>query len=316
MYTPTWMRGADGTWQTGQMENQNLIGGFSRQVAPDLSSAYQNLQGINYQPYLQASQQAGQQYGQLADTAGGYGGLEFGSALNAFGQQQGLQQAGQQVYNLGMDPRNEQYQKGLQQTQDQSNAINSMYGLGASGAGAGMTQQASQNYNTDWQNQQLQRGLSGLQGLTQANQAGGQLGTLGSAQLQSSLGYYGQMPGYTQQSAQTPISAQQYAYGQPYANIGAYSNAITGAMAPYQQLQSQATQYMGLGGGLQSSANTANLQNRQFQAQQQAGALQSLGNVDWGQLSQSFNQQPYNYNAQYNPYDSSSAGFVGPMPGG
>lgn len=288
MYVPTGLGTADAQWQANSGVNQNQLNGFAGQVDPNIASAYQQLGNINYQPYLQASQQAGQQYGQLSNTIGQYGGQMAGQAANDFGQQQALQQAGQSVYQMGMDPQQALYNRTQQQITDQSAASNSMYGLGSSGQGAALQNQANENFNIDWQNQQLARASQGLQGMTSANQAAGAQGTLGSAALQQSAGYYGQQPGYTQQAGSIPLSAQQSAAGQGFTNAQNYSTALGAAMAPYNQQQNQNIPYMNYGSGAGSNAfqNTLAGNAANNAALTQAGA--ALGNTNWSQLSNMF----------------------------
>jgi hypothetical protein len=295
MYVPTGLGTADSQWQANSGINQNQLnydGGFAHQVDPNIASAYQQLGNINYQPYLQASQQAGQQYGQLANVSNQYGVQMSQQAANDFGAQQTLQNAGQSVYNLGMDPQQALYNRTQQQITDQSAAANSMYGLGSSAQGAQLQNQANENFNIDWQNQQLARATQGLQGLDAAyNQAGAQ-GTLGSAATQQSAGYFGQVPGYTQQAGSVPMQAQQQVAGQGFTNAQNYSTALGAAMAPYNQQQNQNIPYMNYGSGAGSNAfqNTLAGQAQQNQLQQQAGnALgQGLSNVNWSQLGNLF----------------------------
>lgn len=288
MYVPTGLGGADSQWQADSQANQSQLNGFAGQVDPNISSAYQQLGNINYQPYLQASQQAGNQYGQLATQAGQNGAAMAGQASNDFGQQQALQQAGQSVYNLGMDPQSALYNRTQQQITDQSAASNSMYGLGSSAQGASLQNQANENFNIDWQNQQLSRASQGLAGMTSADQAAGAQGTLGSAALQQSAAYYGQQPGYTQQAASTPMTAQQTVAGQGFTNAQNYSTALGAAMAPYNQQQNQDIPYMNYGSGAGSNAfqNTLASNQASSAALNQAGS--ALGNTNWSQLSNLF----------------------------
>lgn len=290
-YIPTGLIGADNYWQNNSGANQAQLtanGGFANQVDPNIASAYQQLGNIDYQPYLHASQQAGQQYGQLSDLAGQYGAQMRGQAQNDFGQQQALQAAGQNVYNMGADPQSALYNRTLGQITDQSAAANSMYGLGSSGQGAALQNQATNNFNIDWQNQQLARASQGLQGMESANQAAGAQGTLGSAALQQSAGYYGQQPGYTQMAGSVPMQAQQQVAGQGFTNAQNYSTALGAAMAPYNQQQNQEIPYMNYGSGAGSNAfqNSLAGQAAQNQYMQQAG--NALGNVNWSQLGGMF----------------------------
>lgn len=70
--------------------------------------------------------------------------------------------AANQVLNTGFDPQNTLYDRTAQQVGDRQNALNAMYGLGTSAAGAGLAGDASRNFNIDWQNQQLQRQIQAL----------------------------------------------------------------------------------------------------------------------------------------------------------
>lgn len=296
-YVPTGLGAADNQWQADSATNQsqlNANGGFANQVDPNIANSYKQLGNINYQPYLQASQQAGSEYGQLAATVGQYGNQMAGQAANDFGQQQALQQAGQSVYQLGMDPQHALYNRTQQQITDQSAASNSMYGLGSSGQGAALQNQANENFNIDWQNQQLSRASQGLQAMDSANQAAGAQGTLGSAALQQSAGYYGQQPGYTQQAGSALSNAQQQVYGQGFTNAQNYSTALGAAMAPYNQQQNQNIPYMNYGSGAGANAyqNTLAGNAQQNQMLQQAGS--ALGNVNWSQLGNMFGGNGYN----------------------
>ena len=106
---------------------------------------------------------------------------------------QNLQGIGNQLWQTAQDPQGALYKQQYQQTMDQANAINSMYGLGSSGAGAGMAQQAGQNFNLGWQNQQLGRQLSAAQGVAGLTSAGnGTYGNYLQGQKQQNQ-FYGQL---------------------------------------------------------------------------------------------------------------------------
>lgn len=290
-YVPTGLDAADTGWQQNQQTNQgqlNYGGGFANQVDPNLHNSYQQLSNINYNPYLQASQEAGGQYGQLAHQAGQAGQQMGQQSQNNFNQQQSLDQAGQQLWNTAQDPQHALYNQQYQQTTDQSAATNSMYGLGSSGQGAALTQQAQGNFNMNWENQQLARQAQGLQGMSQANQSGIQSGSLGAADQQASMGYYGQQPGYTQQAAQTPINAQQWVGQQGFNNAQGYGTALGAAMAPYNQQENQAIPYMNYGSGAGANAYQNSLAGQKQQGQQLGQLGSALGNVNWGSLGSMF----------------------------
>ncbi len=84
----------------------------------------------------------------------------------------GLMGAGQNILNTSQDPQNALYDRTLQQVQDQARAANSAAGLGMSGVGAGAEDQAVNNFNIDWQNNQLGRQIQGAQGASGAFNAG------------------------------------------------------------------------------------------------------------------------------------------------
>jgi hypothetical protein len=70
----------------------------------------------------------------------------------------------QQILQLGADPQGALYNRTLHQTQDQVRAGLNARGLGMSGVGAGIEGDAVNNFNIDWQNNALQRLLTGAQG--------------------------------------------------------------------------------------------------------------------------------------------------------
>ena len=262
-YVPTGLQPADQQWQAIQNQNYNKYMGYDLDQY-GLGSLWNGIQaGQQYAPALQnAANQAGNQYGTLGNQLTGAAGQQFGA-------QQGLLQAGLNTYNTALDPQNALYARTAQQLQDQTGATNSMYGLGASGAGAGIANQALSNFNIDWQNQQLQRQLSGLQGygqaVGQAGQAAGQAGALGGAGA-----------GYTLQGGQLPYqTAQDIAanQGQLANTFGQFLNQ--NVYGPGQAIQGQYIPYANNGQGAQAVP---------YQAQAQgAGAAGALGGQAIGQ---------------------------------
>jgi hypothetical protein len=108
-----------------------------------------------------------------AQTAAGYGGQ---TASQLMGMLPGLGGAESQILQTAFDPQNALYNRTAQQVLDQQRAINAMSGVGTSPYGAGVTGQSMQNFNIDWQNNLLQRMLSGAQGATGLAGAIGNLG--------------------------------------------------------------------------------------------------------------------------------------------
>ena len=389
LYIPSNLSGADQGWNAAQTTNQGQLGfagGLANNVDPGLYAAYRGAQGINYAPSLSDASMAGAQYAGLANIANQFGGQQFNEANRGFGNQQalgnagaqqygqnqqlaaGLQgqgqqyynalqgignqtaQAGQQVFNTAMDPQQGLYNQLFQQTTDQANAVNSMYGLGSSAAGAGLTSQAQNNFNLGWQNQQLGRqlqgeqayqsalgqqgslyasglagsqygsqlaGALGTQGLGaygQALQTGGQLGNEASAGLQQSLGFYGQQPQFTQQAGQVPLQAQQAMYQQQFQNAGNLASGLQGVLGPYQSLQNADLAYMGLGGQQQYNAVGAGLAQQQNQQGIYNQLGNSLGQVNWAGLNNAANNAGNYLNGWFSGGQGSDPnGYMGTM---
>jgi len=282
IYTPSGLPSTDSQLQ-GLMSNYgNQASGLNSTVDPALLQSYMAQLGINYNPLIQAGQQAG-----AAST-------QYGNQLQQMAGQE--QAAGQQLYNTAMDPQNALFNKEQQQVTDQSNAIASMYGLGTSGAGAGTTSNNLSNFDINWQNQQLQRQATGLQGLTGANTAAGQFA--GAAPAAYLAG--GTTPINTQvTAAQAPASAAQY-----------YTQGATQAMSPELTAMNPMLQYMNYGTGGQAQAFNAALGAAQFNSgQQQQGSnalfqgLNSMGVPNNGSGASSFFQNwgnPYGSTSQQN----------------
>lgn len=117
--------------------------------------------------------------------------LGIGSGLNTmFNRQQAvdparvdsLWQAGQNTYNLSRDPQNQLHDFLQQQTVDNSRAGTSARGIGMSGNSAGIENDATRNFNMDWQNQQLARQAQGTQAFAGAGQGAAQAGLANNAQ--------------------------------------------------------------------------------------------------------------------------------------
>jgi hypothetical protein len=293
----------------GQGQGGGYGGGLAGIVDPLMYASLMQQQSINYNPYLQASQQAGQQYGNLARQSGLAGNVMIGQAANNFGQQQQMQGMGNQLWNQAADPQHALYNQMQQQVQDQTGAVNSMYGLGASGAGAGIAQQALGQFDMNWQNQQLQRMLQGAQGYEGLSRAGGQMGTLGAANLQAGMGYYGQQPGYTQQSAGVPLQAQQMVAGMPAQNANQYVQGISSAMTPYNQQMNQTIPYMNYGAGAQNNAFTQNLKQDKQQNEFLNQIGTAAGQIDWSKLGGMFNRQGQGLYSSYDYQNGSDIGF-------
>jgi hypothetical protein len=259
-YVPTGLQSADQQWQGLQTGNYNFYNANPLQQYGQQSLQQGFDANSQYAPgYQTAANSAGIEYGNLAQHASQQANLDFTT-------QQGLLGAGQNVYNMGLDPQNALYNRSVQQLQDQTGATNSMYGLGSSAAGAGVANQALGNFNIDWQNQQLQRAAQGLQSYGQAAGVAGQYGGAG-------LNAAASVPGYIQQMGATPYNTAQQIAAAPGQLGGAYGQYLnSNVYGPAQGIQGAATPYMNYGQGAQSVP----YQN-QMAGAGTAGALASQG---------------------------------------
>lgn len=98
----------------------------------------------------------------LLDTGINNANTSFSQAQGAIPGLTGGMGEAQTLLTNGFDPQRELYNREFQQQSDQQNAINSMYGLNTSAYGAGVAGQKSQDFNTDWQNNQLARQIAAL----------------------------------------------------------------------------------------------------------------------------------------------------------
>lgn len=250
---------------TGYMPTAQQYYGMSPNYA---NSAFQSMYNNPYATGMQAAAgQAGQMAGQMAPAAYAAG--------------QGAMGAGNQILNTAFDPQNALFNQQQHIVQDQSNATNSQYGLGSSGAGAGIANQNLQNFDINWQNNQLARQASGIQAYDAAQNSG--------------LGMMGQGVNAQQQAGALPYNtAQGIATGQ-FGAINANQGAMQGAMQPYQQNINNMNAYLGLGQSAQAQANNQAYQQQLMQQQnmmggaalgtyigQQPGVQNALGNLFGG----------------------------------
>jgi hypothetical protein len=158
--------------------------------------------------------------------------------------------------------------------------------------GAGLTDESNQNFNINWQNQQLQRQLAGLSGIQQANAGAGQLGQGASQQYTGSQAMSALAPQLMSQSAMAPLSAYQQLFnmgtGIDQTDLGLQQQMFS----PNSTMMQQMLNYMGLGAGV----GQANFQDNQAQLANTIG-LAGLGTNSfgmgpgggWGPLGSLFN---------------------------
>ena len=186
-------------------------------------------------PYAGQALQGAQQAGQMAT----------GAAGQAYGSGQNLINAQNQILQTSMDPQQALYNQLLQQTTDQTRAGEAARGLAMSPVGSQIESNALNQFNIDWQNQQLNRQIAG------ANAAG----TAG----RTGVGLQGVGTQYMQQGSQYPYQQALINAQNQFGAIGANQAAMQGGLAPQLQNMQNLAGYVGL--GAQSMANAAQMQN-------------------------------------------------------
>lgn len=166
----------------------------------------------------------------------------------------------QSLLQMGADPQQALYNRTLQQTTDQQNAQMAQAGVGTTPYGQGLQAQNLQNFNMDWNNQQLARTLA-------ANQGAGQT-------YQTALGFMGQAPQTMAQSAAIPYAtAQNIGQGQLAAlqgGLGVGTGAANLSNLPV-------TDYLSLLSGQNQANQVANTQAQTALNQSQLGWNQMAG---------------------------------------
>jgi hypothetical protein len=190
-----------------------------------LPQATQTASNLYNNPYAQQAQQG-------ANAASGLGTsaalTQYGTGANQIATGNSLVPYAQQIMQTGMDPQQALYNQQYALNQNQANAQNAMAGVANTPYGAGVTNQSDQNFNINWQNQQLAR-------QTQAAGAAGALDTQAAA-LQSQ-GNQSQ-----NQAASNLVSSATIPYS-TYTDIGTGQNTAL-------------SQLLGLTGGAQGISNT------------------------------------------------------------
>jgi len=249
----------------GQLGQYNVPG----QLLPQYQQIAQ--QGVN-SPYAQQYQQNANQVGQA--------GMQSGAGITgtAMGQLPGVNA----LMSLGFDPQQALYSQLQNQNQQQNAAILGQSGVASTPYGAGVQQQANTNFNIDWQNQQLQRALSGAQGAGNLLGSIGQNAGTGLQQMQQGAGLgYNTQQGIT--GNQLGLLGQYGSFGQqaaqlPQQQIQDYMAYLSQGTA--QQGASNQTAQLGL-----NQANQGFLQN-QMMGSQLGGSLAGLSK-GWGNLNTS-----------------------------
>ena len=145
-----------------------------------------------------------------------------------------------QALQSGFDPQNALYNRNFQQQMDQQNAINSMSGVSNTPYGAGVTGNAAENFNMNWQNNALQRQQTAA---STAAQLGGaaNAGFTGAANLGA-----GAVQEQTSASG-LPSSVYNQNIMDAFKALAGQDTATSGAQGVTDQAMSQILSYLGYG---------------------------------------------------------------------
>ena len=265
-YEPSNLSGADNYWQQAMAQfAQNTQNAQSYSPAA-YQQSYNAANAINYDPYQQAANQMGQQYGNLADLSGQQMGQFGQQAQMAQGIQGQLYGGAGQIMQTAFDPQKELYARTQQQLGDQINVGQAQRGLGISAEGGAEYNQGMSNFNIDWQNQQLARQAQGLQSMSQASNAGVNQANVYSTALQNQMGAGQNQAAMTGQAAQVPLNAQQVVAGMPAQNANQYTQNLANLNQMQSGQMNQALPYMHQ--GIQANQFNAQMQKAKFRARQ------------------------------------------------
>ena len=284
MYNPTGEAAVDQSWQNMYNQQGQIANQTNQATQPYYGQSLAQGENINYQPYLQGAQQAGDMYGQVGQAAQGQMAGYGQQAQTALGQQQQMYGAGNQIMQTAFDPQNALYQQTQQQLTDQTRAGQAARGLGNSAEGAMEESNAMSNFDINWQNNQLQRQAQGISSGVAANQAGVQQGNLYGQNQTAALTAGGAAAGYYGQQGSVPMQAQQYAAQQPGAVAQQYQQYMAGQQGMNTTAMNGAQSYMGLGQTASSGNYNANAANN--------ASLASLGTQLGTGLYNAWNSQP------------------------
>lgn len=231
---------------------------------------YMQSQGIEASAITPALQQAfaqmlgvpiGQEYGTLADIAGGFGERLNKQAYTAAGAQSDLMDTGKAVWQSALDPQEALRQRIQQQVTDASRAGTSARGIGMSGESAGIENQDVRDFLMNWQNAQLGRRVAGAGAMTGAYDAAGRQGNAVGQNLTGSINMGALSPQFLEAGSSYPMRA-----------AGAYTGALNPILQQWLALMGTGNQYMGQG------TNASNVGGQQQQASL-ANTIYSLGNL-------------------------------------
>ena len=254
VYQPSGTASQDQNLQNLLSQSYSTLSGPNNpytQYQPQFASLYNSVYNSPYAAgYQQSAGQAGQGYTNTGNAA-----LMNSSALSSFLPQ--LLQGASSTMQMGLDPQQALYNQMLQQTNDQANVTNAQYGLQGQQA-AGNVNQADTNFNIDWQNNELQRAISGLS-------AGSAAGTSAGALANTAQGVGGAGAGQVLQGGQTPYGVGTTIGGVQGNALEAYIQALLGPVTSSAGTIGQQQNYLNT--GVNASAQGANAALGDYQAQ-------------------------------------------------
>jgi hypothetical protein len=241
--------------------NQNILG--------QLGSTAQGLIGSPYaQSGITSALGAMGPAGAVANAGIGLGG-------NLIGAAGGLMPAISAMLGQAFDPQGALYSRTAGQVQDQTLSNLANAGVATTPYGQGVLGNTMGNFNIDWQNNLLQRMLSGLGG------AGGALGAMGNVGgMGEQLGAGGATNAV--QAGLLPYSVEQGIGGQNMGLLQTLLGAGNTAMQPLQSGISDLLSYLTGGTQANSAANAANLGLGQLAANQQQQQYSNIGSAASG----------------------------------
>jgi hypothetical protein len=265
-YQPTGQAAADANYQSDNSQLSGAGQALYSQVAPQYQQITSNVMSNPY--YAQA--QAGA--GQVAQAGQGVAAGQFQGASSLQGLGNLAAAYAPATMATGYDPQSALYNQQLTATQDQQNVANAQNGVAGSPFAAGVSGQATQNFNLTWEQQQQSRQAAAIAALSQLE------GTAGSAYFgASTLGAQG-----LDTIAQTSAAPSQTYLSQQTADATALNNQVAGTNASDALTQAAVgndASYLQIGQSATQGADNAAATNNAQSNAQSAGLGQAFGSL-------------------------------------
>lgn len=264
VYQPQHTGEADNQWWALQQQNQanNPYSAYQQQYQDIYNKTYNNPYATGAQT---AANNAGQQFTNMGNTSLNNANQLSSAAMSTLPY-------AQQVLQTAMDPQNALYDRTLQQTQDQQRVGQAARGITMSPYGAGLENQALQNFNIDWQNNQLNRQTTGLDSANKAI-------TGATANASSANNLAGAGAAALQQGGLLPYTTANNLANDQGAALSNMVNSQLGQNNVNSTAMQQLLQYMGLGASQSNAQGNFDLQNYQNQLAQAGSTAGGLGGL-------------------------------------